>query len=137
ASPPGPSPSPVGDAVWIRDIQFPARRRPPAKVTGHSGKTNRDRIASTSATEATDQPNGPGRPPPSQYSGQAMIKLLMVVNKKEEGEKREEFGFRCLAMLGGGRTSYPRGMVCTSSGGMVKTLALSRRQSPLVVRSVQ
>ncbi|EJK51514.1 hypothetical protein THAOC_29308 [Thalassiosira oceanica] len=43
----------------------------------------------------------------------------------------------CLAMLGGGRTSSPRDMVCTNSGGMVKTLTLSRRQSPLVVRSVQ
>ena len=42
----------------------------------------------------------------------------------------------CLAMLGGGRTLSPRDMVCTSSGGMVKTLALSRsQQSPLVVRS--
>ncbi|EJK62931.1 hypothetical protein THAOC_16440 [Thalassiosira oceanica] len=39
----------------------------------------------------------------------------------------------CLAMLGGGRTSSPKNMVCTNSGGMVKTLALSRRQSFLVV----
>jgi len=43
----------------------------------------------------------------------------------------------CLAMPGGGRTLSPRDMVCTSSGEMVKTLALSRSQSPLVVRSIQ
>ena len=43
----------------------------------------------------------------------------------------------CLAMLGGGRTLSPRDMVCTSSGETVITLALSRRQSPLVVRSIQ
>ena len=43
----------------------------------------------------------------------------------------------CLAMLGGGRTLSPRDMVCTNSGATVKTLALSRSQSPSVVRFVQ
>ena len=43
----------------------------------------------------------------------------------------------CLAMLGGGRTLSPRDMVCTNSGATVKTLALSRSQSPSVVRLVQ
>ena len=35
--------------------------------------------------------------------------------------------WRGLAMLGGGRILSPRDMICTSSGGMLKTLALSRK----------
>ncbi|EJK68103.1 hypothetical protein THAOC_10751, partial [Thalassiosira oceanica] len=55
ASPPGPSPSPGGEAVRIRDIQFPATSEAGKSdsVTGHSGKTARDWIASTS--EPTNQ----------------------------------------------------------------------------------
>ena len=40
-------------------------------------------------------------------------------------------------MLGGGRTLSPGDMICTSSGGMSKTLALYRMQSTLVLRLVQ
>ncbi|EJK64761.1 hypothetical protein THAOC_14471 [Thalassiosira oceanica] len=49
------------------------------------------------------------------------------------GDPRRDAAAAPGGMLGGGRISYPKDMVCTSSGGMVKTLALSRGQSPLVV----
>ncbi|EJK64471.1 hypothetical protein THAOC_14788, partial [Thalassiosira oceanica] len=38
--------------------------------------------------------------------------------------------------VGGGRTLSPRDMVCTNSGAMVKPSALSKIESPSVVRLV-